>query len=78
MPKPVASQNGSKGGSFSDSFAKSMHLQMKYVFPFIVALIAYNISGAVALYWITSNVFMTAQQVYVKKKEFNKPDQHKI
>ena len=78
MPKPVASQNDSKAGSFSDSFAKSMHLQMKYVFPFIVALIAYNISGAVALYWITSNVFMTAQQVYVKKKEFNKPDQHKI
>jgi YidC/Oxa1 family membrane protein insertase len=77
MPKPIPNQNP-KGGSFSDSFAKSMHLQMKYVFPFIVALIAYNISGAVALYWITSNVFMTVQQVYVKKKEFNKPDQHTI
>ena len=78
MPKPVSSQDPSKAGSFSDSFAKSMHLQMKYVFPFVVALIAYNISGAVALYWITSNIFMTVQQIYVKKKEFNKPDVHAI
>ena len=76
MPKPAAT--GGTEGSFAESFGKSMQIQMKYVFPFIVALIAYNISGAVALYWITSNVFMTAQQVYVKKKEFNKPDQHKI
>ena len=78
MPKPVTNQDPSKAASFADSFAKSMHLQMKYVFPFLVAIIAYNISGAVALYWITSNVFMTVQQIYVKKKEFNKPDVHAI
>ena len=70
MPKPVPVGSGSTG-SFSDSFAKSMHMQMKYIFPFIVAFIAYTISGAVALYWITSNVFMVGQQIYVKKKEFS-------
>lgn len=68
MPKPITSSNTS--GSFQDNFAKSMHLQMKYIFPFVVAFIAYSISGAVALYWITSNIFMVGQQIYVKKKEF--------
>lgn len=71
MPKPVSSPvvSGSTP-SFQESFAKSMSVQMKYVFPFVVAFIAYSISGAVALYWITSNLFMVGQQIYVKKKEF--------
>lgn len=69
MPIPASSANtaGSRG-SFSESFAKSMQMQMKYVFPFVVAFIAYSISGAVALYWITSNLFMVGQQIYVKKE----------
>jgi len=68
MPKPLTSTSGNV--SFQESFGKSMNMQMKYVFPFLVAFIAYNISGAVALYWITSNLFMVGQQIYVKKKEF--------
>ncbi len=68
MPKPVASADG--GNSFGETFSKSMNMQMKYIFPFIVAFIAYRISGAIALYWITSNLFMVGQQIYVKKKEF--------
>lgn len=55
--------------SFAESFTKSMHMQMKYVFPFVIAFIAYSISGAVALYWITSNLFMVGQQIYVKKEK---------
>jgi len=71
IPKPpVPSVVNNATPSFSDSFAKSMSMQMKYIFPFIVAFIAYSISGAVALYWITSNLFMVGQQIYVKKKEF--------
>lgn len=71
MPKPAPSTPAnSSTPSFQDSFAKSMSMQMKYVFPFVVAFIAYGISGAVALYWITSNLFMVGQQIYVKKKEF--------
>lgn len=70
MPKPVTSSN--KTGSFQETFAKSMSMQMKYIFPFIVAFIAYSISGAVALYWITSNVFTICQQIYSNKKNKNK------
>ncbi len=68
MPSPSLNTSGSPA-SFAESFSKSMHMQMKYVFPFIVAFIAYSISGAVALYWIISNLFMVAQQIYVKKEK---------
>ena len=66
MPKPTSS----KSGSFQESFSKSMNMQMKYVFPFIIALIAYGFAGAVSLYWITNNLFAVGQQIYINKKEF--------
>lgn len=68
MPKP-ATPTGPSTGSFQESFSKSMHMQMRYVFPFVVAFIAYSVSGAVALYWITSNIFAVGQQIYANKKE---------
>jgi YidC/Oxa1 family membrane protein insertase len=68
MPKPPEN-SGAEAGSFQESFTKSMHLQMKYVFPVVVAFIAYSISGAIALYWITSNVFAVGQQIYANKKK---------
>ncbi len=67
MPKPIPSS--SKTRSFQDSLASSMNMQMKYIFPIIVVLIAYKISGAVALYWITSNIFTIWQQIYISKKK---------
>lgn len=65
MPKPAPSTGN---GGFQESFAKSMHMQMKYVFPFLVAFIAYSVSGAIALYWVTSNLFAVGQQIYANKK----------
>ncbi len=67
MPKPALSNTDKE--SFQDSFSKSMNMQMRYVFPLIVAFIGYSVSGAVALYWITSNVFAIGQQIYAKKKK---------
>lgn len=56
-------------GSFAENLNKSMSIQMKYVFPFVIALISYNFSGAVALYLITNNIFTVFQQIYVNKTE---------
>jgi len=67
MPKPIIPEKST--GSFQENFTKSMHTQMKYVFPFVVAFIAYSVSGAVALYWITSNIFAIGQQIYANKKK---------
>lgn len=68
MPKPPPPSADNKG-SFQESFAKSMQIQMKYVFPFLVAFIAYSVSGAVALYWVTSNIFTIFQQIYINKRK---------
>jgi YidC/Oxa1 family membrane protein insertase len=67
MPKPAVSDKAS--GSFQENMTNSMQTQMKYVFPFIIAFIAYNVSGAVALYWVTSNIFAIGQQMYANKKK---------
>lgn len=68
MPKPPATPSKSEGG-FAETFSKSMNMQMKYIFPFLITYIAYHFSGALALYWITSNIFTVAQQIYVSKTE---------
>lgn len=66
MPKPPKREGGEN--SFQENFAKSMQIQMKYVFPVLVTVIAYSVSGAVALYWITSNIFSIGQQIQINKK----------
>lgn len=57
-----------KGNSLGDNLTRSMQSQMKYVFPFVVFFIAYSISGVIALYWLTTNLFSIAQEIYIRKK----------
>jgi YidC/Oxa1 family membrane protein insertase len=54
--------------NFKDDLARSMNLQMKYFFPVMVFFISYSLSGIVALYWITSNLFSIGQEVYVRRR----------
>ncbi len=64
-----------KDGSFQDDFARSMNMNMRFVLPAIVFFVSLGVSGAVALYWITSNLFTIAQEVYFRntiKKENGK------
>jgi YidC/Oxa1 family membrane protein insertase len=56
-----------KGNSFGDNLTRSMQTQMKYFFPVIVFFISYNISGAIALYWLTTNLFSIAQEIFVRR-----------
>lgn len=53
--------------TFGQDFQRSFQIQMKYIFPIIITVIAYALPSAVALYWITSNVFQIGQEMYVKK-----------
>ena len=66
MPTPKDDPNKQKG--LKDEIAKSMHMQMKYVMPVFITVIAYSISSAVALYWVTSNLYTIAQELYVRKR----------
>ena len=54
--------------SFKDEFARSFNMQMRIMLPLIVFGVSYFISGAVALYWTTSNLFSIAHELYVKRK----------
>ncbi len=53
--------------SFKDDLARSFHIQMKYVLPVVVAAVAYTLSAAVALYWVTSNLAALSQEAYVRR-----------
>lgn len=54
--------------SFKDELAKSMSVQMRYVMPVLITFIAYTISSAVALYWVTSNCFSVGHELFVRRK----------
>jgi YidC/Oxa1 family membrane protein insertase len=65
-------KNQPNGGAQND-IARAMNTQMKYVFPVLVVFISYSISAALALYWITSNVFSIVQEMWIKKKYHKTP-----
>jgi YidC/Oxa1 family membrane protein insertase len=62
-PKPRTAE-----ATFQEDFARSMHMQMKYVLPVVIVFVAYWASSAIALYWITSNIFAIGQEMYVKRR----------
>jgi YidC/Oxa1 family membrane protein insertase len=45
--------------------AASMTKSMKYTMPIMIAVFAFAVPGAVALYWVVSNLFMIAQERFV-------------
>ncbi|MEK7060395.1 MAG: YidC/Oxa1 family membrane protein insertase, partial [Patescibacteria group bacterium] len=53
--------------SMQNDFQKVMGMQLKYVFPFIIAAISYSTSGAIALYFITTNIAGAFQEIYVRR-----------
>jgi YidC/Oxa1 family membrane protein insertase len=57
--------------TFQEQMSDSMQLNVKYFLPIFIAFIAYQISAAVALYWITSNIFTIVQEWYIRR-ELNK------
>lgn len=63
---PQQKKSGNK--SFGDDLARNMQTQMKYVFPVLVFFIAYKISGVIALYWLTTNLFTIGQEIFVRRK----------
>ena len=61
--KPVPSATP----SFQEDLANSMQMQMLYIFPILFGFIAYFASSAIALYFLTSNVFSIAQELVIQK-----------
>lgn len=60
--------------NFKDDLARSMNLQMRYVMPVMVFIIAYTISAAIALYFTISNIASIAQEYAVKRSHTPKKE----
>jgi len=54
--------------SFSEQFKKNMAFQARFVLPAVVFFVAIGFPSAIALYWITSNVFSIAHELIVRKR----------
>ncbi|MFA6430625.1 MAG: YidC/Oxa1 family membrane protein insertase [Candidatus Paceibacterota bacterium] len=52
---------------FKDELAKSMNMQMKYVMPVIIFLVARSFPVVVSLYLITGSVFAIGQEFYMRR-----------
>jgi len=68
MPGEIGKMALKSTGSLKDDLAQSMKFQMRYILPVFVAVFAYSISAAVALYWVTSNVFTIGHELFVRRK----------
>ena len=66
MPKLTPRKEGDKPDMKAD-FARNMQVQMKYVMPLIMGVIAYSISVAIALYFLVSNITALLQEILIKK-----------
>jgi len=57
-----------ENATFQEDFARSMQLNMRYFLPIMITWFAYVFNAAVALYWITSNIFAIGQEILVKRQ----------
>lgn len=63
---PVPEKNTSKEATAADDFGRAMSLQMRFVLPAIIGLVAYT-SGGIALYFMTSTVVALAQEYFMRR-----------
>lgn len=54
-------------GGMQNDFQRVMGIQLKYVFPFLIGAISYTTSGAIALYFITTNLAGSVQEWHVRR-----------
>jgi len=69
MPKVVKNSFEKTSVSFQNDFAKSMDIQIRYVMPLIIAVVAWQLPAAISLYWITSNLFHLFFGLKIKKEK---------
>ncbi|MBP9816876.1 MAG: membrane protein insertase YidC [Candidatus Pacebacteria bacterium] len=65
---PVPPKNTSSApASMQEEFGRAMALQARFALPLIIGLVAFS-SGAIALYFITSNTFTFLQEIFIARK----------
>ena len=64
--QPMLMGSDSNERSFQNDLARSMNVQMKYVFPVIIFFITVGLPSVISLYFITSNIFMIFQELALR------------
>lgn len=70
LPKPKPRDPNAKP-DFKDDLSRSMNVQMRYMMPILIAVVAYTISAAIALYFFVSNIMAIGQEYVVRHKVKN-------
>lgn len=63
---PVPEKNTSGNASVQEEFGRALALQARFMLPLLIGLFALT-SGAIALYFAASNLFMIAQEAVVRR-----------
>src|SRR3972149_4266498 len=72
LSMPKTKKEAKKDDSFSGSLKRSMDLQMRYFLPLFIGFVAFQVQAAVALYWVTSNIFTIGQELYARPWKISK------
>jgi YidC/Oxa1 family membrane protein insertase len=71
LANPIKDKNAEvkdrKDKTFQEQMADSMAINIKYVLPVFITIISYQLSAAIAIYWVTSNLCTILQEWYVRK-----------
>lgn len=67
MPQPEPPSPKS-GKAFEPDLSKMLSLQVKYVFPLLIAVWSFSLPSALPLYWTTMNLLAIVEQILIKKK----------
>lgn len=65
---PLKPRDPNAEPNFKDDFGRSMQLQMRYVMPILITVVAYTLSASIALYFTISNVMAIGQEYVVRHK----------
>lgn len=71
-PKTPPKENMTKEEKFRHDLGRSMNIQMRFMLPALAFFVSWTISGVIAIYWITSNVFTIAQELVIRRTVRNK------
>lgn len=66
-PKNVNKDNMTKEERFKHDLTRTMGTQMRYMLPILAFIVSWTVSGAIAVYWITSNIFTIAQELVIRR-----------
>lgn len=67
QPKVPPKENMTKEEQFRHDLSRTMGMQMRFMLPVLAFFVSWTISAAIAIYWITSNLFTIGQELVIRR-----------